>query len=134
MDIICPKCGAKAHKDGRDIRNGVQKYKCRACKYNFRETTLQNLTKPNMGISLEEFKNKYDPVTQVREAVKKLEKGTLYKRQEFVQKFGIKAVGGYREVLNNDEFEQYRGNVNNEIQYFGHPEDIKRLKDEMLLK
>ena len=83
---------------------------------------------------MNDFKKQFDPMTQIREAVRRLEKGTLYKRQEFVQKFGIKTQGGYREFLNDDEFEQYRGNINNEIQFFGHPEDIQQLKSEGLLR
>ena len=128
----CPKCNAEAHKNGIDRGRNKQKYRCPECGYHFREQAAPSNNK-TMGISLNDFKKQNDPWTQVRDAVAKLERGTLYKRQEFVKIFGIRAPG-IREIISDPEFDKYRGNTNAETQYLGHPEDIAQLKNEMLLR
>jgi len=135
----CPKCGSSdAMKNGN--KNGVQSYRCRSCGKYFREESSVSQIKSskpeikNMGISINEFMKNNDVETQVRGAVKQLKKGTLFKRAQFISEFNISKTTGYVDVLNSDEFSQYRGNINADQQYFGHPEDINMLKEKRLLK
>lgn len=131
----CSNCGSdRIFKNGKS-KAGKQKYKCGDCKSEKSPVGAVEPTKPqSMGISVNDFMRDNDVTTQMREAVKKLERGTLFKRAQFVAEFNISKSTGYVDVLNSDEFADYRGFVNADQQYFGHPEDIKMLKDKRLLK
>ena len=135
--LKCANCGSDNLMKNGTHKGGRQKYKCRDCGSEKAPIGPGQVLKPktkNMGISVDEFMRKNDVETQMREAVKKLVKGTLFKRAQCVDEFGISKTTGYVDVLNADEFAQYRGNVTSDQQYFGHPEDIKMLKEKRLLK
>ena len=128
----CAKCGSKRIiKNGHRADSGKQKWLCKDCGSERNPVETKNKT---MGISINDFMEKHDVHTQVRKAITKLEKGTLFTRQQFVQEFNISTSTGYKDILNEDEFKPYRGNLNADTQYFGHPEDIKMLKDKGRLK
>ena len=133
----CANCGSDNLMKNGTHKGGRQKYKCRDCGSEKVPIGSDQVTKPKtkiMGISIEDFMRDNDVTTQVREAVKKLQRGTLYKRSQFVDEFNISKTTGYVDVLNSDEFAEYRGNVSKEQQYFGHPGDIKALKEKRLLR
>lgn len=151
----CYYCGSdRFHKNGHS-REGKRMYRCRECGKNFtwppteRTLTLAvngvyNKIGPQgggkkeksknqattMGISISEFRLKYDVRSIVGQAVKHLEKGRMLTQQEFVRRYNIR--GAYRDILEGPEFKQYRGKVSGTV-YWGHPDDIAQLKNEGLL-
>jgi hypothetical protein len=81
----------------------------------------------NEGMSIDEFKKKFDNRTKLREAVQMLERGRLLREKEFINK--IKLIGGYKDLVEDIEFEPFRGKVNNENVFWSHPDTIKDMKE-----
>lgn len=86
------------------------------------------------GITVDEFKEKFDVSTIIRKACQKLQRNEILTQSEFVEGLNLPTNTGYREKLMSPEFEKYRGMVNSSDIRWGHPEDIAMLKAERLLR
>ena len=128
----CIKCGSKAHKNGFEL-NGLQKYKCTECKYNFNDGQLDEKPKaetPKVGMSLGEFKSKYDTDFIVNEklskAMKSLSRNLIYEKADIVKISGLPAsYPGFKDVL--DGFADQQGRTNSKV-FYSHPDTIAELK------
>jgi len=86
--------------------------------------------KPINGLSETDLRRRHDNAYKVAEAASKLTAGEFIPEADFVSSLRLK--GGYRSVLERQQFERYRGKADG-IVYWGHPESIKRLKDDRVL-
>lgn len=84
------------------------------------------------AISETELRSKYDNLFICGEAVKKLAKGLFYVEREFIQLCGFKSVN-YRSAIEDARFADYHGTAGGTV-YWGTKEDIKRLKNEGILR
>lgn len=90
-----------------------------------------NPTKSRRGLSEAELRAKHDNHYKIGKALKSLKKGEFIPESEFIISIGL-AGGGYRRWLDSSNYNDYRGKAQG-ITYYGHPEDIKRMKDETVL-
>ena len=140
----CPECGGtRLAKNGTVMRKGIinQQYCCtdKNCNHHFR-LPLDGVLKPintkgrkNMGITEEQLRMKHDVKFQIQNATKKLEKGIFLSQSEFVIAAGIKAGAGYRDILDHPDFAKYTGKAGSTA-YWGHPESIKEMKLDNILR
>ena len=142
QQIKCPKCGTRATKNGTTKRSNqkFQQYYCsdKTCNHHFRlvigETQLINTNeRKNMGITEEQLRMKHDVKFQIQNATKKLVKGIFLSQGEFIVEAGIKAGAGYRDILDHPDFAKYTGKAGSTA-YWGHPESIKEMRDENILR
>lgn len=89
---------------------------------------------PKKGISISEFRQKYDALEIIRQGARALKKGNVVLQQDFISELKLPGGVGYKDKLEASEFEPFRGQVNANKIYWGHPDDIERLKEEGLLK
>ena len=84
------------------------------------------------GITEQDFRRQFDNRYILREAVKELNKGQLIDQRKFVQ--SLKLIGPFKDILEEADFEPYRGKINSDKIFWSHPETIEKLKAESLLR
>lgn len=132
----CPKCGSDMTKCGRCSDTGKQIYKCKnkACgkktvnPINDNSQPMEKTNGKKRGISVSEIVRTHDVEELIKQGKKKLQKGTLFSEQEFVELAGIKNKH-YRTMLDSPDMAKYRGKIDGII-YYGVPADIEYLKNE----
>ena len=151
--MICEKCHTPMNKNGHD-RDGSQKWRCRTCgaSPNSKKSMLsaekkteqpslpripkappaQNESKP-MGLTEEQLRSKHDIRYIVETKCKELKKGAYLPQGEFVQFCGIRPGAGYRDILEHPNHDQYHGKAQGGTVYWGHPDSIKKLKEDGVL-
>ena len=127
----CPNCGSeKLMKNGRDKR-GVQQYVCKDCRKNFTENTgikseIPMEKKSQIGMTLEQFRQKHDVDYIVERTLKTLVKDRVYEKTDVIKLTGLRS--GYPGLsLALENATQYKGKAGG-VSYWGHPEDIAQLK------
>ena len=83
------------------------------------------------GISLTELRSKHDNKFIIQTNAEKLEKDIFLTDSEF--KTSCNFNTGYKDAIERSEFSQYKGKAGSTI-YWSHPDSIKKLKDEGVLK
>jgi uncharacterized C2H2 Zn-finger protein len=137
----CPRCNNdKIYKDGKD-RNGIQKYKCPKCGKYFNENTAGKESAPNplpdkskVGMSLNDFRSKFDVEFIVEKTLSELKKDVIYEKNDVYKLTGLRAgYPGLSATLEDKKFSQYRGRTGGK-DYFSHPDTIKQLIEEAILQ
>jgi hypothetical protein len=141
---ICPQCGKPAQKNGFG-KTGRQVWTCRrvGCGYgNITTGNKHNVSKikeqknngesTNFGLNEQQLRAKHDMSFIVKQAVAQLKKGVFLTDAEFIQKAGLRATAGYRNVLDHPDFGKYRAKAGGTI-YWSHPESIEKMKHEGVL-
>lgn len=130
----CPKCQSdKTHKNGKEKKTGKQKYYCRDCKYNFVEGVVpqQITTKTRVGISLEEFRDKFDVEYIINKTLGKLDANLIYDKNDIVKLSGLSYnAQGLNTIL--ESLTAYYGKTGGKI-YYSHPDTINMLKEQAKL-
>jgi hypothetical protein len=136
--MICPKCGSsKTNKNGK--KNGVQCYRCYACSKFFNEDSLPKETPKEIlipgikGISEAELRSKYDNFFICQTMVGKLTKNNFLPERDFVVFCNFKQGTGYRQAMEDHRFDDYHGQAGG-VTYWGHKDDVLRLKNEGVLR
>ena len=121
----CPKCSSKVTKNGTDL--GRQKYRCTACKHSFVDHS-SSIVKHKVGMSLDEFKERFDVDYIVQKTLDKLEANMIYEENEVKKLTGLRpGFPGLTDTLKAAK--EYQGRAGGSV-YFSHPDTIKRLKDD----
>jgi uncharacterized Zn finger protein len=129
----CKQCGSdRTIKDGTSTKGGFfQKYQCKDCGrgsyYN-----LKPKTNTMKGISEQELRSKHDVSFKIKKTAESLKGDVFYTEYDFIKLCEI-ANTGYRYVLESGQFDQFKGKAGGTV-YWSHPDNIKRLKDEGVLK
>jgi ssDNA-binding Zn-finger/Zn-ribbon topoisomerase 1 len=130
----CPICGAELRSNGN--RRGHKQYYCTGVVTHYHRSGTRQETKDmsqsNGGISEQDFRRQFDNRYILREAVKELKKGQLLDQRKFIQ--NLKLVGPYKDILDEVDFESFRGKINSDKIFWSHPETIAKLKSESLLR
>ena len=79
----CKKCNSeKTYKNGKAMKSGKQKYHCNDCGYNFEDgSVLRESSKPKVGMSLDEFRDKHDVEYIIGKTLSQLSKDMIYQYQ-----------------------------------------------------
>lgn len=85
------------------------------------------------GLTTEQLRAKFDNTFIVRNTAEKLEKDIFLSEAEFVQMCNFSNNAGYRNAIDHPQFEKYHGKAGG-IRYWSHPDSIKQLKEEAVLK
>ena len=128
----CPECNStKINKNGKD-RAGVQKYVCTDCGYNYTDlskgrTYSTPVSKTKIGITLDEFRRKYDVDYIVEQTMAKLDKNTIYEKGDIYKMTGLSpSYSGLSAAIDNCT--DHHGKAGGKV-LFSHPETIKTLKE-----
>ena len=130
--MTCPKCGSDAYRNGTD-RDGMQKYRCKSCTFNFRSNTVVKTvsTSAKVGMSLNEFREKFDVDFIVDKTLAKLDPNIIYEKNDICKMTGLRpGYPGLSQTIENQKL--YFGKVGSTM-YFSHPDTIKKLKNEAKL-
>jgi len=127
----CPKCNSeKNHKNGKE-RSGKQKYHCTACGYNFTSDSVMKKPTPHVGISLTEFRSKFDVDFITKETLDKLDPNVIYEKNDIIKLSGLRP--GYPGLSATIEAQKdYYGKIGSTL-YFSHPNTIAELKSQAKL-
>ena len=130
----CPDCGADLRSNGN--RYGRKQFYCigKITHYH-RSGTREEISKNNMtseGITEQDFRRQFDNRYILREAVKELKKGQLVDQRKFIQ--NLKLIGTYKDILEEADFEPFRGKISSDKIFWSHPDTIEKLKAESLLR
>ena len=94
-------------------------------------------SKPNetgkMGISIDQIREKYDNTYIVSKNAENLKRDIFLTNSEFVQLCNFANSAGYKNATEHPQFDKYHGRAGGVI-YWSHPDSIKKLKDEAVLK
>ena len=130
----CPDCGADLRSNGN--RYGKKQFYCAGkIKHYHRSGTREEISKNNMtseGITEQDFRRQFDNRYILREAVKELKKGQLVDQRKFIQ--NLKLIGTYKDILEEADFEPFRGKISSDKIFWSHPDTITKLKEESLLR
>jgi len=139
----CPRCeNDKIYKDGKDT-NGTQKYRCPKCGKCFNENTGLKEGDPTepvppgaasrIGMSLNDFRAKYDVEFIVEKTLRNLKKDVIYEQGDVYKLTGLRAgYPGLKATLEDNKFSQYRGRTGGS-NYYSHPDTIKELVNDTIL-
>ena len=122
----CPHCqSTKLHKNGKE-RNGRQKFKCTVCDRGFTDPTSDtNITRNKVGISLNEFRSKYDVDFIVKKTLENLDPNMIYEKNDIIKLTGLRA--GYPGLSATiEDQKRYYGKIGSTL-YFSHPKTIEDL-------
>jgi len=84
------------------------------------------------GISAEELLLKHSPEHKIMHAAKETPRGTFYVESDFIRRIGI--TGGYKHIVEREEFSDYRGRAAGSVFYWGHPDSIASMKADGVLR
>ena len=130
----CPYCNSeKTYKNGS--ANGVQQYKCTNCGKYFRGSSLSQPSKiSKIGMSVKDFREKFDVEYIVDKTLKTLDRSTIYEKSDIYKLTGLRAgYPGLAATLEDKKFQDYRGRVGGK-DYFSHPDTIKELIETAILQ
>jgi len=85
-----------------------------------------------MGLTEEQLRSKHDMRYIIETKCKELKKGTYLPQGEFVQFCGINAGARYKDILEHPKHNDFHGKAGGTV-YWGHPDSIRKLKDEGVL-
>ena len=94
-----------------------------------RKTQMKGTRK---GISTEELLLKHSPEHQIANAAEQLEKDSFVIEAEFLRNIGVS--GGYRHIVEREEFAKYRGKATGGVVYWSHPDSMKTMKEQHVLR
>ena len=130
----CPKCGSEAHIHQRHANSISYRCKNPECKKTFTvKNTVKNAAKINgVGMSLDQFRSKYDVDYILAETLNKLDPDTIYEKSDIYQMTGLSpSYPGLGHAL--DAAEKYYGKAGGRP-LFSHPKTIAMLKETAKLK
>lgn len=121
----CTYCNSeKTSKNGKEPSTGKQRYKCTDCGRQFTPEG-EPTSKPKIGMTLEEFKKRYDLEYKVKTALESLDKGMIYEKADVCQLAGVSvSAPGINNIM--DKFGEYQGRAGGKV-LFSHPSTIKTL-------
>lgn len=132
----CKHCGSDkliSKGNNNSKTRNYKDYKCKACgrRSLFPEEKTQEKS-ITMGLTEQEIRSKHDAAFKIRKTAEALRGDLFFPEYDFLKMCNLPA-GGYRYLIDNGQFDQYRGKAGNTT-YWSSPESIKRLKDEGVLK
>ena len=84
------------------------------------------------GLTQEELLLRHSPEHQVQHAAEALAEGAYIPEPEFIRDIGL--TGGYRHIVEREEFAKYRGKASGGAVYWSHPASIKEMKTQHVLR
>ena len=130
-NMKCPNCSSE-HIMKNGHADGVQQFKCRDCGRSFNSNTalktdlLKMEKKSQIGMTLEQFRQKHDVDYIVEKTLKQLSKGMIYEKTDVTKLTGLRSgYPGLSAALENAT--EYKGKAGG-TGYWGHPETINQLK------
>jgi len=137
----CPKCGStELSKNGS--KKGIQRFICRDCGRYFsanssKETNFKSSkskTKKMGGISVEQFRKKYDVVFILSQVPEKFEEGVLYEKSDIIIMAKLTAgFMGITTVLESEAWKKYTGKAGSKS-WYGRAELIEKLINEGIMR
>ena len=126
----CTHCSSdNTQKYGKEPNTGKQRYKCTDCGKQF--TPDSKLSKPKVGISLSEFRDKHDVEYIISKTLDQLEKTLVYEKADLIKLSGLPySAQGLSTILESKT--AYYGKISGKV-YYSHPDTIKMLKDDAKL-
>jgi hypothetical protein len=85
------------------------------------------------GLSIDQIRAKHDTHFIIAQAAARIEKDMFFTNSDFVAMCSFPGNSGYRDTLENSDFDKYKGKAGGMI-YWGHPDSIKQLKTEGVLR
>jgi len=136
----CVDCGSeKVHFNGK--KRNRQQYRCSACgstkvpegaKSHTPEPRKADIIKPRVGMSLNDFRSKYDVDYILRDTLAKLDRDTIYEKSDVYQMTGLSpSYPGLGHAM--EAADKYYVRVGGRVLY-SHPDTIKMLKDTAKMK
>jgi hypothetical protein len=87
-----------------------------------------------MGVSISEFRKRYDVQHILLEVMQSLTEDTLYEKSDVIKMSGLRpGYPGMSTVLESEEFKKYHGRADSK-DWYAQPELIAQLKDEGMLR
>ena len=86
----------------------------------------------HVGLTTEELLLKHSPEHKIMHAAKELPRGAYRPETEFIHAIGV--TGGYRHIVERQEFSIYRGKAPGSVYYWSHPESIAAMKADGVLR
>ena len=84
------------------------------------------------GISEKELLLRHSAEHKIRHAAEQLSPDTFFTEAEFLKPLGLS--GGYKHIVEREEFRHYWGKATGGVTYWGHPDRIAALKAEGVLR
>jgi hypothetical protein len=123
-------CSAELHLTRKSFFNTLYELKKKG---KVKPTTcLPDARGANLGLSEQELRSKHDGLYKLEQAVKTLMPGKFIPEPEFRATIATNP-SQFRSKADLPQFDIYRGRTQG-ITYWGHPRDIKRMKDEGILQ
>lgn len=110
----------------------LNRYKCKDCGRSFRpNNTYPEKESTKIGMTIQQFRAKHDIDYIVHEALKRLDKDTIYEKADLYKLCGLSAsTQGLGAAL--ESHGKYYGKTNGKL-YFSHPDTILMLKNQAKL-
>ena len=84
-------------------------------------------------MSVEAFREQYDNHYKIKQGVQKLIQGELILHRDFKDSLNLQGSPS-SEVFDSEEFDKYKGRASGGKIFWSHPDTIKNLKEERLLR
>ena len=84
------------------------------------------------GITAEELLLKHSSEHKILHAANAIPQGTFHPESEFIHSIGI--TGGYKHIVEREEFSVFRGKAPGSMYYWGHPTSVASMKADGVLR
>jgi len=84
------------------------------------------------GITAEQLLLKHSPEHQIMHAAQEIPRGEFHTESDFIRRLSI--AGGYKYIVEREEFSMYRGRASGGVFYWGHPDGIAAMKADGVLR
>jgi len=87
---------------------------------------------PHQGLTEEELLLKYSPEHKIVAAAKAIPEGTFILEADFIR--GLQITGGYKHIVEREQFQAYRGRAPGSVWYWAHPKRMAAMKADGVLR
>jgi len=131
----CPKCNSEnVGVHDRNVSPHRTRMRCNDCKHRWNipdDEVDSDTAKPQIGMSLEEFRDKHDVEFIITKTLTKLDKNMVYEKSDLVKMSGLPySAQGLTAILESKK--EYYGKISGKV-YYSHPDTIKMLKEQAKL-
>jgi len=94
--------------------------------------TTQRKKAGSPGLTAEQVLLRHSTEHQIRHAAAQLVEGTFIPEAEFIRETGVS--GGYKHIVERDEFAPFRGVASGQVVYWSHPTSIAEMRKQHVLR
>lgn len=134
-NVAIEMCVDELKKSRKTVRDAITRYKLTAASLlsELKSNKIKKTNKPSTGLSIDDIRGRCDIIYKIEKAIEQIPQNRFIPDSEFREVLVKCSTTQYRSKADLDKFLKNKGSAKG-VTYWGSDSDIKRLKDEGILK